>query len=322
MIGSVLNQGVQLGSPQYTKNLQASTSYAFQETTSLTTTPSPYSALGSVPTGGTIPQTSAGSNSNTGGGVNFNGFTSGGYDNILRITSSQFSALANNWGPNGESENLFLTGFPVYDQANSGSIQNQFALLSVGGAYVATFNKPIQNTTSSGNKNINVPIRILGQNFTIVNASGVTSTVTSSTTKNGGKMQLASSVAPLQTVYVGHNITSGPWTVQLQDLAQTTNGVNAPATVAVYYNGQLTNASVIVDPTGNVAPANVKINVTGNILFINVQQTFAGLYAYQKWAKMQLYAGVYNLQDGRVFNSTNDKGWYANLLWTNTSGSR
>jgi hypothetical protein len=318
LIGSVLNQGVQLGSPQYTKALQASTSYAFQESTSLTTTPSPYTALGSVPTGGTIPQTSAGSNSNTGGGVNFaSGFSTGGYDNILRVTNSQFSALANNWGGNGESENLFLTGFPVYDQANSGSIQNAFALLSVGGAYVATFNKPIQNTTSGNSLSINVPIKLLGQNFTIVNGTGSGSTtVSSSVTKNGGKISLASSVAPLQTVYVGHNITSGPWTVQLQDFAQTNQGTNANASVAVYYNGQLTNSSVIIQ-----ANKNTKINVTGHLLFISAQQTFAGLYAYQKWAKIQLYAGVYNLQDGRVFNSTNDKGWYVNLLWTNTSGS-
>ena len=65
---------------------------------------------------------------------------------------------------------------------------------------------------------------MLGQNYTIINAtSGIG--INRSRTSNyeiGGTMYLASSVSPLQTVYVGHNLTSGPWTVQLQDLAQTT----------------------------------------------------------------------------------------------------
>ena len=315
LIGSVLNQGVQLGSPQYTKALSASSNYAFQESTSTSVTASPYTAAGSVPTGGTVPQTSTGASGNSGGGVSFNTFTSGAYDNVLRVTNSQLTSLKNNWGTIGETENLYLTGFPVYDQANSGSIQDQFALLAAGGAYVATFSNPILSTTSSGSNSINIPISLLGQNYTIINETGVA--VSSSTTAvNGGKVSLASSVAPLTTVYVGHNLSSGPWTVQLQDLAQTTNGLNAPATFGVYYNGQLTNASVVVDPQSSPT---VKINVTGNLLFINVQQTFAGLYAYQKWAKIQLYAGVYKLQDGKQFNQTNDPGWYVNLLWTNTT---
>ena len=35
--------------------------------------------------------------------------------------------------------------------------------------------------------------------------------------------------------------------------------------------------------------------MTGHLLFVNVNSTFAGLYAYQKWAKMQLYTNVYKV---------------------------
>jgi hypothetical protein len=312
LIGSVLNQGVQLGSPQFTKSLQASATYAFIESNSLTTTASPYytSGGGGVPTGATTPQ-----NTISGGGVSFSTFTTGSYDNLLQVQAAQFSSLVSNWGANGETESLFLTGFPVYDQATSGAITTQFALLSAGGAYQVSFNKAIQNTTTSNTYQINVPIHLLGQNFSIINETGTAQTVTSSTQLSGGKLQLASSVAPLTTVYVGHNLTSGPWTVQLQDLAQTTNGVGAPAAVAVYYNGQQTNESTLT------AGRTTKFNVSGHLLFVNVNSTFAGLYAYQKWAKIQLYSGVYSLQNGRQFNATNDKGWYVNLFWTNTSGS-
>ena len=45
------------------------------------------------------------------------------------------------------------------------------------------------------------------------------------------------------------------------------------------------------------------------------------MYAYQKWAKIQAYSNIINLTDGKVFNQTNDPGWYTRLIWTNTTVS-
>jgi len=310
LIGSVLNGAVILNSPQNEKSLQGAGQYAFPQTHSLTSSPtaSPYTNIGFVPI-----STSVTANNN-GGGVQFTSFSSGTNDNLMEVTNSQYSGLLSNWGGNGESSMLWLTGFPVYDQATG---INNFQLLDAAGAYQVTFSTPIQNTTGSNNININAPIKLLGQNYTILTAVGNAggSTVISSNTVSGGKIKLASTLTPLQTVYVGHNITSGPWTVQLQDLGQPTGGGISPASIAVLYNNVLTN-------TSSIYPGNtVKFNVTGKTMFVNVNQTFAGLYAYQKWAKLQMYTNVFNLTDGKVFNLTTNPGWYARLLWTNTSSS-
>jgi hypothetical protein len=309
LIGSMFNQGVQLGASQNTKATQGSGSYAFPESYYTTNSPvaSPYTGVGSVPVSSSV-------TSSNGGGVTFSSFTSAGNDNILQVTSSQFSSLATNWGANGETESLFLTGFPVFNQQSS---VNNFALMDAGGAYQVIFTKPIANRTSSNSININVPIRLLGVNYTIINGTGVSGTLTATSTyKLGGTIYLASSATPLQTIYVGHNLTSGPWTVQLQDLAQTMNGLNAPAAVAIYYNGQATNETSV-----NVWTGTTKFNVSGHLLFLNINSTFAGLYAYQKWAKMQLYNNVYKVTNNQQFNKTNDPGWNAELLWTNTTSS-
>ena len=315
LIGSVLNQGVQLGAPQYTKSLQGSGSYSFPESYQTISSPmaSPYTASQYVPqpSGGVSGNTNAGGYTQNGGFTLTVGTTN--YDNILQVTSSQLSALSSNYGTNGETEYLWITGFPVYDQASG---VNNFQLLGAGGAYQIVFNKPIQNTTSSGATQINVPIKMLDQNFTIVNATGAGRTDgTQNQYSAGGIVYLASSVAPLQTVYVGHNVTSGPWNVQLQDLGQPNSNGISPASIAIYYNGQLTNESSVNPDT--IA----KFNVTGHLLYLNVNQTFAGLYSYQKWAKMELYTNVYKLQNGQKFNQTTNPGWSVNLLWTNTTGT-
>ena len=310
LIGSVLNQGVQLGSLQNTKIAQGASSYAFPESpASITSSPltSPYGPVGSVPVSTSVSQ-------NNGGGVTFSSFTSGGYDNILQVSSAQLSGLKQNYGTNGETEYLYLTGFPVYDQQSS---VNNFALLNAGGAYEVIFNKPIANTLSSGALQINQPISLLGKNYTIINESGDGSTTVPSTSNYvvGGSMYLASSLAPLQTVYVGHNMTSGPWTVQLQDLGQTSTAYNSPAAIGVYYNGQLTNES-------SIAPGTLaKFNVSGNLLYLDVNQTFPGLYSYQKWAKLELYTDVFKVSSNHVYNQTTNPGWYTDLLWTNTTAS-
>ncbi len=313
LIGSVLNQGVELGSPTNTKALSNSGSYSFIRSTSTTNSPlsSPYTTATFVPA-----STSVTANNN-GGGVSFNQFqyASGGPDDLLQVTSSQLNSLLNNYGGSGETEYLWLTGFPVFDQGSPGSLVNQFMLMDSGGAYQVIFNKPIQNRTGSNSIQLNVPIRLLGQNFTIINAS-VGTTVSGASTgtfKAGSNIYLASSVAPLQTLYVGHNITSGPWTVQLTDLGQPNNAGTSPASVSVLYNNVLTN-------TSSTFPHNItKFNVSGHTLYVSINQTFAGLYAYQKWAKLQLYTNVYQLVNNHVFNTTTNPGWTVDLLWTNTS---
>lgn len=312
LIGSVLNQGVQLGSLQNTKTLQGSSSYSFPETpASVTSSPltSPYGPVGSVPVSTSVSQSN-------GGGVTFSSFSTGSspaYDNILQVSSAQLSGLKQNYGTNGETEYLYLTGFPVYDQQSS---VNNFALMNAGGAYEAIFNKPIANRTNSNSLQINAPISLLGQNYTIINATSPgTAVPTTSNYIVGGSMYLASSLAPLQTVYVGKNITSGPWTVQLQDLGETSTAYNSPAAIGVYYKGQLTNES-------SIAPGTLaKFNVSGNLLYLDVNQTFPGLYSYEKWAKLELYTNVFKITSNHVYNQTTNPGWYTDLLWTNTTAT-
>lgn len=312
LIGSVLNGAVILNSPQNTKTLQGTGQYSYPHSSTIASSPaaSPFTTAGSVPYGSV-------NYNNNGGGVSFTtGFTQGGqYDNIMEITSSQYPSLLSNFGGNGESTYLWLTGFPVFDQGTPGSPVDQFQLVGAGGAYQATFSSPISNTVSSGGTSINVPIRLLGQNWTILNATGPSSSVGSSSTVAGGKMYIASSLIPLTTVYVGHNLTSGPWTIELQDLGQPNASGVSPASISVLYNNVLTNTSSVNPHT------TAKFNVTGHTLYVNVNQTFAGLYAYQKWAKIQFYTNVYEVQNGKVFNQTTNPGWISDLLWTNTSSS-
>ncbi len=312
LIGSVLNRAVQLNALQYTKSLQTSSAqYAYPESTSLTASPaaSPYTSAGSVPT-----STSVVYNYN-GGGVTFSSFTQSSSDNLLQITSTQLPALASNFGGNGESEELWLTGFPVFNQQSG---VNNFQLLNTGGAYEATFSKPIQNTSTNGATNINVPIQLLGENWTIVNATGSKTTVANQNVEHGGSMWLASSLTPLHTVYVGQNVSNssvGGFNVQVTDLGQPNSNGLSNAALNVYYDGVLTNVTQMAPFTTQ------KFNVTGHVLYVHVNQTFAGLYAYQKWAKVQLYSNLVQVRDGSAFNQTGDKGWDVNLLWTNTSTS-
>ncbi len=85
---------------------------------------------------------------------------------------------------------------------------------------------------------------------------------------------------PQKTVYLGQNLTSGPYTVVLEDVGQpNTNGVSLVA-INLYYNGVLTNTSAIM-------PGSTQTFESGNSLVgVSVNSTFAGLYAYQRWAKM------------------------------------
>ncbi len=312
LIGSVLNRGITLGSPSSTKYLATTSTYGSQQGFTTTNSPpdSPYTAAGYVPTSTSV---SAASN---GGGLSFTTFTSGKIDNLMVIGNSQLPSLLSNSGSTGESEYLFLTGFPVYNQQTTPAIKN-FAIMNAGGAYEVLFNHPIHEPYyTTGNSVNNAAFTLLGQNWTIVSYTLPAGTPSSSTVAtHGGKLGLASSLVPLSTVYVGKNLTSGPFTVQLADLGTANNAGISTAAINVYYHGVLTNSSSIFP--GNT----VKYNVSGTQLWVKVNQTFAGLYAYQKWAKIQMYSGLYNITDGGVFNQTRDPGWNVNLLWVNTTAN-
>ena len=316
LIGSILNRGIQLGSPSNTKTPQTSASgYAYQETTLISGSPatSPYQNAEPVPVSFV--------GATSGGGVSFSSFTNGGAgDNILEVTNNQLPGLLSNSGSYGETELLWLTGFPVYDQQSSVS---NFQVASIGGAYQVVFNKPISFRTGSNSINT-AGISLFGENWTILNYelpgtsafnTQTATTATSTTTASGGKLQLAASLSPLTTVYVGQNITSGTFKVELTDIGQPNSNGVSPAGLDVFYNGALTNVTAASPGT------TAQFNVSGHNLYVKVNQTFAGLYAYQKYAKLQLYSNVFNVTNGHVWNQTNDPGWYTTLLWTNSSAS-
>ena len=319
LIGSVINRGLITGSPASTKALQTSVStYAYENTHGslfqLTASPadSPYSdSAGGAPPVRNPP--TAGTN---GGGITFRSFQSSG-DNILQLTNAQIPSLLSNAGNYGETESLWLTGFPVFNQTNN-KPPGTLDVLSTDGAYMAQFNKPIANTLASGAVN-HASISLLGSNWTILNYYNIPSTAVSggvtATTSGSSKIQLASSLTPLTTVYVGHNLTSGGFTVQLTDLGQPNGAGTSPASLDIYYKGALTNVTQIFPST---TPA--VFNISGHNLYVLVNSTFAGLYAYQKWAKMQLYSNVWNVTSGQPFNKTLDgTNWTAILEWTNRS---
>ncbi len=237
------------------------------------------------------------------------------YDNVMQITASQFNNLVSNFGGSGETTSLWLTGFPVFDQGSAGSPVNQFMLLDAGGAYQATFSNPIQNSIANGQLQINTPIRLLGQNWTILNATGPSTTVTSANTVAGGKLFLASALVPLQTIYVGHNLTSGPWTVQLTDLGQPNSNGLSPASLSILYNNVLTNTSSV--PPGNNG------QVQRNRPHI-VRKRKPDIRRFVRIPEVGKTAAVHKripITNGKVFNQTTNPGWFVNLLWTNTTST-
>jgi len=86
-----------------------------------------------------------------------------------------------------------------------------------------------------------------------------------------------------QTVYVGNNVTCGSFSAVLADLGQPNGNGVSPAIFNIYFNGVLTNVSQAIYPNSQV-----EFNASGHELFLYVNNTFAGLYAYQKWAKINL----------------------------------
>ncbi len=328
LIGSMFNAGIQYNVPQNTKSAQASTSYAYPVTgststiaTQLSPMPSPWSITGSGPVFNAAPSTSTASGlafPQTGGSP----VRTSTFDNLLQVSNVQLPGLLNNFGSHGETEYLWLTGIPAYDQASSTNPTTpSFVVFGLGGAYQVVFNKPINEyAISKGNTINNAALMLLGRNWTILNyttpesASGYGfASIAAGNAVVGGKLELAASLTPATTVYVGQNISSSNFTVQLTDLGQPNSAAQSEAAVQVYYKGALTNVTQIFPGTSP------EFTVDGHNIFVNVNQTFAGLYAYQKWAKIKLYSNVMNVTSGQVFNKTNADGWNAYLFWANQS---
>jgi len=317
LIGSVLNGGVfSSGKLQATKSLDSTGDYSFARSTgtgpytipTVSTPISPYEGAVSGYIGSPLLPT------NNSGGVSFSSFTalpSGSsyyYDNLLGITNTYVPSLMSASGPYSATEELFISGFPVYDQAI-----NNFALLEANGAYQITFGLPI-HMIKNGQIN-RAQIRFLGQNWTIFNYN--VSSLTPPPSGQfvvGGELQLAQSMTPLTTVFVGQNLTSGPFTVKLLDLSYPNSSGVSRADVAVYKNGVMYNQTAI-------APGSMmEFNVSGTPIYLSVTQTFPGLYASQKWAKMQLFSNVVNLTSGDEFDSANPT-WNVALRWTSNQSS-
>lgn len=331
LIGSVLNPGVlNSGNLRETKtpwalNTTSGTNYAYPGDTSsgpypITSSPTATSAWAGI---GLSPNQTI--SSSYYGGVQFNKFTANSLDSVLELTNAAEPQLAllSNAGSAGEYESLWLAGFPVYD-----NYTGALSVLDTQGAYLATFAKPITNTSS--NFSTGEQISLLGKNWTVYNLhppvsgsliSNGGSTPTSNSFVLGGNVTLAQATTKPTIVYVGHNITSGPFTVVLNDLSYPDSNGLANAALTIYKNGVLSNVTS-VGPASGGGNGRATINATGTKLYIHVNQTFPGLYAYQKWAKIQLFSNVLNVTNGKDFNySADGHAWVAALRWTTNRSS-
>ncbi len=310
LIGSVLNHAVQLNSPTNTKTLASGSTYGYPGTSSasgynaINPMPSPYVAYGT-------PSIQSVTATYNGGGLSFTSFRKSGSDNLLKVGSAQLPSLMNNVGKNGETEYLWLAGFPVYNQH-----AKAFNLASASGAYQVVFNKPINQYTSSGSLN-SPDITLLGQNWTILNyTTGFTATATGTTTTTaGGAINLAQSLTPTKTLYVGQNFSVDNFTIELADLGRANSNGISPAILNIYYK----NSTTPTNTTTAYSPGVTKFNVSGHTLFVKVKDVVNG-YTLQ-YAKIQAYSNVYKITNNQVYNQTNNPGWTAQLLWTNTSAT-
>ena len=82
------------------------------------------------------------------------------------------------------------------------------------------------------------------------------------------------------TIYIGQNDTCLPFKVELANLGQPNSNGTSPADLDIYNNGAQTNYSIMYPGQSATFVAN------GNSLTVIINKTFAGMYAYQKWANM------------------------------------
>jgi hypothetical protein len=114
---------------------------------------------------------------------------------------------------------------------------------------------------------------------TTTSIPATTSSIATTTTINA-----TATTSTLSKVPVGGNLTSGSFTVQLQNLGVANSNGISPAAIAIYYNGTPTQ-----NVTSILPPSTVKFKINGKTLYVTVNQTYSGYYAYQKWAMMALY---------------------------------
>ncbi|HUC38910.1 MAG TPA: winged helix-turn-helix domain-containing protein [Candidatus Acidoferrum sp.] len=83
------------------------------------------------------------------------------------------------------------------------------------------------------------------------------------------------------TIYVGENDTCGAIKLKLLYFNSTSGSYNPQADFAIYSNGYLINATPIALTQGN----SIVLVVGGQVVRVTVNQTFYGLYPYQRFAK-------------------------------------
>ena len=111
-------------------------------------------------------------------------------------------------------------------------------------------------------------------------------------------------------LYVGSNITDGPFTVHLADLSQPNSNNVSTAIIYIYYNGTLTN-------TTQLLPGQVDAyTVSGRTITVYVNSTYAtGLY--NRWAKIELSSSPVTI----TVNQTISQGLFSLLLLKVTNSS-
>ena len=126
-----------------------------------------------------------------------------------------------------------------------------------------------------------------------ISASATTANIITNTTTSVTTTSISTTTIPVNStnkcntlvkVYVGHNLTCSQFTVVLTGIGQAnSNGILA-ADVKIY------NANNVLIGIAAISPKTTKSITYGNyILSIHVNQTFAGLYTYQKWAQISLH---------------------------------
>jgi len=74
----------------------------------------------------------------------------------------------------------------------------------------------------------------------------------------------------------------GPYKVVLYNLTFLSINGTAKAAFNIYYNNKFVGSAIMLPGQTHIS------DVNGNVLVIKLDETFRGLYAYQKWAKINL----------------------------------